>query len=83
MTKFDLTFTKLSENFGINQNNNQQQNNTQTNTNTQQPNTPNQSTNNNQQKPNLDQLMKDFNDPNKKIASLDDLKNYGIIIDKK
>ena len=38
---------------------------------------------NNQQKPNFDQLIKDFNDPNKKINNLQDLKNYGINIEQK
>lgn len=49
----------------------------------QQPNKPVTPTTNTQQKPNLDQLMKDFNDPNKKINKLEDLKNYGITIDQK
>jgi len=56
---------------------------TNTTSNTQQPNKPGQPVVNNQQKPNYDQLMKDFNDPNKKINTLADLKNYGINIDQK
>jgi hypothetical protein len=31
-------------------------------------------------KPNYDQLMKDFNDPNAKITNINDLKKYGFTI---
>lgn len=84
MSKFDALLTSIKENIPVNNTTNQQAgnnqaaNNNQTNKPTTTPSTPN---NNNQQKPNLDQLMKDFNDPNKKINNLADLKNYGINID--
>lgn len=92
MSKFDALLTRIQENMPAstnpaNQANNnpanqankanQSQNNNQANqpqNNQAKPNQPQ----SNQQKPNYDQLMKDFNDPNKKINNLTDLKNYGI-----
>ena len=90
--KFDQILNELTNNL-----NQAQPQTTQTGTNpantnnsntTAQPSQPNKpvqpvTTPNQQQKPNLDQLMKDFNDPNKKITKLEDLKNYGIVIDQK
>ena len=97
MTKFDQVLNELTTNMNsvnpANQAQQQTQASAQTNTQvkpgtqpttqTNQVNKPSQPVTNNQQKPNLDQLMKDFNDPNKKINKLEDLKNYGINIDQK
>jgi hypothetical protein len=99
MTKFDQVLNELTTNMNsVNPANQAQQQTqasaqpntqvkpgtpTQTTTQTNQVNKPGQPATNNQQKPNLDQLMKDFNDPSKKINKLEDLKNYGINIDQK
>lgn len=80
MTKFDQVLQELTTNMNsVNPANQAQQQNQAS----AQPNKPGQPAVNNQQKPNYDQLMKDFNDPNKKINTLADLKNYGINIDQK
>ena len=99
MTKFDQVLNELTNNMNpvnpanqVQQTQNPAQPNTQvkpgtpvqTTTQTNQVNKPGQPVvNNNQQKPNFDQLMKDFNDPNKSLDNLTDLKNYGINIDQK
>ena len=87
MNKFDQLLSEITNNTNMSNNNNTQNNNN----NNQNNSTPNQNNkpvvtptlNNNQQKPNLNQLMKDFNDPTKKINNLSDLKNYGINVDQK
>jgi uncharacterized FlaG/YvyC family protein len=93
MTKFDQLISELTTpavNTANPAANNNQTNNQQTNTanNQQQATQPSKPvTPNNTQKPNLEQLMKDFNDPNKKINNLNDLvtnlKNYGINVEQK